>query len=407
MQGHVFGRSPATGEAENLSLFLSMKHYDRCDSEAQGDPSNVFVTFSAPAAVGSHDGAWVSSDFGAGVAQIAIDSLDELAVRGSISADAAHSGGFAADACGLFGQTVAELQPCELDLDVSVTAAAISPTGRIALADFDRLIRVFMRQTTNDTCSYVPDPSFGVGGTLTWGAITRKLAFDGQDRLYAATDGGAFQPSTPGSLARVNADGSIQSCLYEGELSASVTDSAPSELAVLRDGSFAFAGWGLVAERKIDLASPAFGSGDVECAFEYGTDLELRYANALSVHDDGFLFRRWLDPSVLDGSIHAEVTDLALASKLRFGGTTSGRGIEGLADVRAGTRCPTGWCMASDAGLALYGPDGTFRQIALWHQAFAGKYPQGVLAATEGIAEDAFVLVEHDQGTIGVRILEP
>lgn len=405
VQGHVLSRSAAPGAEETFSAFLSMKHYDRCDPKAQGDPAAEFITFSAPASVGTHSGAWVGSDFSAGAAEIQVASIDELAVEGSISADAEHSGGFALDTCGLFGQSLAVLEPCTLDDAAFPTAAAISPAGRVALADFDNRVRVFKRSSSGADCSYELDASFGQGGVLTWGAVTRKLAFDAQDRLYAATDGGAFQASTPGSLVRVNADGSIQSCLYESQLSASVTDSAPADLAVLRDGSVAYAGWALVPERKLDLGSPAFGAGNVQCAFEYGTDDELRYANALSVHDDGFLFRRWIGS--FDGPIHAEVTALDLTPLLRFGGTTSGRGIEGLVDVEAGARCPVGYCMASPTGMAMYGSDGGFRQYALWADALEGAYPDAVLDATEGSASDAFVLLETGQSKIGVRVREP
>jgi hypothetical protein len=364
-----------------------------------------FMTFTVPASTGVHDSAFVGDGPdgpSAGTSGIEITLIDEYRVEGLVDAGAGQSGGFVLDACGHFGQTLVSLEPCELTEDLDPTALAISPEGRIAVSDFDRITRVFQRTTNGNGCVYELDATYGSGGVIELGSLVRQLAFDDAERLYAADDGSAFQSGTTGSLIRVAPGAAIESCLNDTAPSAGVTDSAPDRMSVLRDGSVAYAYWP-GGERRIDLSSPAVGpSHDVACVYETSVDAELRYAGALSVHSDGFLFLRALD--VIEGPTHAEFTDLALEPKLRFGGTTSGRGIEGFLETGAGCRCPVGYCMASPMGLAMYSEQGELKHFVQWYAALAGRTPQRAVAATEGQSGDAYVLLQDSKGLLGVRV---
>jgi hypothetical protein len=172
---------------------------------------------------------------------------------------------------------------------------------------------------------------------------------------------------------------------------------------VLRDGSLAYASWG-GGERRIDLTSPALGLAAVECSFETSTDSLTRFADALSVHDDGLLFFRRL---TLDDPVRAEVTDLGPTAVLRFGGTTSGAGAQGFADTGAGARCPAGFCMASSTGLAVYSERGEFQRFLQWYTELDGRIASAALAATEGNNADAYVVLEVGDGLVGVRLSVP
>ena len=408
VQGHVTARNPLDGAAETFSAFVSGGYYDRCDSDAifdaarDGVPS---VTFTVPAQTGTHGTGFAGvapSGLAAGEASVEITHIDENRVEGFLSSGAV-SGPFVLDVCGHFGQSLFSAEACDLDDGASYrTAVAVSPQGRIAVSDIDGWTRVFRRNGAGGTCTYEVDTAYAASGLFD--ARAEQLEFDASERLYAATFQNAIHPDTPGGIVRLAPDGTVQSCLNASEPSASVIDSPPDHLVVLRDGSVAYAHWGLTAERRIDLTSPAVGSGLVECSFESGTDTEVRFANALGVHDDGFLFLRSMS---LDGPVRAEVTDLDLAPVLRFGGTTSGVGAQGFMDTGAGTRCPAGFCMASGTGLTVYSSGGEFRHYIQWYTELSGRRTTAALAAIEGESGDAYVVVEVETGLVGVRLSVP
>ncbi len=206
---------------------------------------------------------------------------------------------------------------------------------------------------------------------------------------------------TTGSFVRVTPEGSIESCVNALEPSAGISDSAATDMIVLSDGSLLYASWGFGGEWRVDLSSPAFSDGSVPCDHDDSEDAEVRYANALSAHDDGFLFLRALDP--IEGPIHAEVTDLELVPELRFGGTLSGYGVEGFGLTGAGSRCPDGYCMASELGLTIYSGDGTYTDFVNWLLTLPGVRIDGALDAVEGDAE-SFILLETSDGLNGVRV---
>lgn len=407
VQGHVVGRDPLVGTAETFTAFVSGAYYDRCNGDAifdaasNGTPS---VTFTVPATTGTFAAGYAGvapSGLAAGEATVKITHIDENRVEGVLSSGAV-SGPFVLDACGHFGQTLFASEPCDLQDGSSYrTAVAVSPQGRIAVSDIDGWTRVFRRTGASGTCTYEIDTAYASSGEFT--ARSEQLEFDDSERLYAATFPGSIQPDAPGGIVRMGPDGSVESCLNASQLSASVIDSPPDHFVVLRDGSAAYASWG-GGERRIDLTSPSLGSGTVECSYETSTDSVTRYATALSVHDDGFLFFRQM---TLDDPVRAEVTGLDLAPLLRFGGTTSGAGAEGFMDTRAGSRCSAGFCMASGTGLAVYSDGGAFREFIQWYTELEGRQAGEALAATEGNDADAYVVLEVDNGLVGVRLSMP
>ena len=407
VQGHVIGRDPLAGDAESFTAFVSGGHYDRCDRDApfnaarDGTPS---VTFTVPARTGTHRAGYAGvapTGPAAGEASVQITRMDETRVEGVLSSGAV-SGPFILDTCGHFGQSLFASVPCELQDGSSYrTAVAVSPQGRIAVSDIDGWTRVFRRNDTGTTCSYEIDTAYATAGVFD--ARAEQLEFDASERLYAATFPGSIQPDAPGGIVRMGPNGLVESCLNASQLGASVIDSPPDDFVVLRDGSVAYASWG-GGERRIDLTSPALGSGTVECSFETSTDSLTRFANALSVHADGLLFFRRLS---LDDPIRAEVTDLGPTPVLRFGGTSSGAGAQGFADTGAGARCPAGFCMASSIGLAVYSDRGEFRQFVQWYTELNGRTSSGALAATEGNDADVYVVLEVGDGLAGVRLSVP
>ena len=128
----------------------------------------------------------------------------------------------------------------------------------------------------------------------------------------------------------------------------------------------------------------------------------MRYANALSAHDGGFLFLR--RDVAADAPVHAEVTNLALEPVLRFGGSASNEGLLGLSGVRAGTRCSGGYCLASSDGLGIYGEDGALRGYAKWSAMVSGLGPFDAESAAKGAGADAWVLLDSSETTLGVRL---
>jgi hypothetical protein len=408
VQGHVQGREPLAGAPETFSGLVTGAHYDRCNPDALFDLVELglpAVTFSVPAILGKHSTGFAGggpSGPAAGGATVEITHIDEWVIEGFFSSSSA-SGGFVLDACGHFGQSLFAVETCTLsDGASSRVAVAISPSGRIAVSDISGWTRVFRQSTSGDSCTYEPDPDYGAAGLFD--ARAEQLEFDASERLYAATFPNAIHPDTPGGIVRLAPDGTVESCLNASKPTAGISDDPPHELAVLRDGSVAYAYWAGATERRIDLTSPAVGSGLVECDYETSTDSEVRYANALAVHDDGFLFLRNLS---IDGPVHAEVTNLTLDSALRFGGTSSGKGALGFVETGAGTRCPAGYCMASRTGLAVFSDKGEFRHFIQWYTLLEGESATGALAATEGSADDAYVAVEVGDGVVGVRLSMP
>jgi hypothetical protein len=402
VQGHVVSRAPRQGKAEKLALFLASEHYDRCQSGV-GFPSEsgpaTSIQFEASARTGRQEIAYAGLS-GArpvvGQATLEITELGEQSIQGWLSAGD-FGGWFAIDTCGHFGQSRLTVETCALAQSVDSIASAISPSGRIAVTDFDRVTQVFRPVRDGSACRYELDADYGSAGRIEFGALVRKLAFDSTERLYATSEP---QNQKTGSLVRVTPRAGITSCLFASAPSASITDSPPDDFLVLPDGKTAYASW-REYEWRWDLESATLGAGNVPCAYEYTTDSQVRYANALSAHDGGFLFLR--RDFAADGPVQAEVTNLALEPVLRFGGSASNEGLFSLSGVRTGTRCPGGYCLASSDGLAIYGDDGALRGYAKWSAVVSSRGPfDAESAAAAGL--DAWVLLDSSEATLGVRL---
>jgi hypothetical protein len=403
VQGHVVGRAPRQGKAETLALFLTSAHYDRCQSGV-GFPSTsgpaTSIQFDASARTGRQEVAYVGLSAArpvVGQATLEITELGEQSIQGWLSAGD-FGGWFVIDTCGHFGQSLLTVETCAVPQAVDSIASAISPSGRIAVTDFDRVTQVFRPVRDASACRYELDTDYGNGGRLELGALVRKLAFDSAERLYATSEP---QNQKTGSLVRVTPRAGITSCLFASEPSASVTDSPPDDFLVLPDGKTAYGSWGEY-ERRWDLESAALGAGNVACAYEFTTDSQVRYANALSAHDGGLLFLR--PDFAVDEPVHAEVTNLALEPVLRFGGSASNEGLFALSGVRAGTRCPSGYCLASSDGLAIYGDDGALRGYAKWSTMVSGLGPFDAESAAQAAGSDAWMLLHSSEATLGLKL---
>jgi hypothetical protein len=404
VQGHVISRAPRQGKAEKLALFLTSATYDRCQSGV-GFPSEsgpaLSIQFEASARTGRQEVAYAGLSGGrpsVGQASLEITELGEQSIQGWLAAGD-FGGWFAIDTCGHFGQSLLTIETCALPQAFDSIASAISPTGRIAVTDFDRVTQVFRPVRDASACRYELDPDYGTGGRLDLGALVRKLAFDSAERLYATSEP---QNQKTGSLVRITPKLGITSCLFASEPSASVADSPPDDFLVLPDGRTAYASWRSF-EWRWDLTSAALGAGDVACDYEFTTDSQVRYANALSALDGGFLFMR--PEFAIDEPIHAEVTNVALEPVLRFGGSASNEGLFGLSGVSAGTRCPGGYCLASSDGLAIYGEDGALRGYAKW-SAMTGSLGVFDPESAASAGSTTWVLLDSSQTTLGVSISE-
>ncbi len=409
-QGHVYGGPQKAGNDGKLDIIVSpTSTYPRCEdpaSVALGDPEFDYYLFEVPASAGDYEVSFVAAGPTAapsGKASVTISAVDELHVAGTFSPEGeGPSGPFDIDTCGRLGQSALTLETCAVpSLDLA-TAYAVSPSGRLAVSTFDLETTVYQRSASAGECSYVVDTTYGDGGVIPLAGAVRGLAFDGNDVLYMATDAEAVLVDMPGSLVVVAPGAPLRSCLYEPMLTASTFDSAPSQLVVTRDGALAyasFAGW----EKKFDLASPTLteGGGGV-CAFELSNDVAVRFADALTVHDDGFLFLR--QPDSFEGPVHAEVTDPDLVTTLRFGGTSDNLGIESLLDCRAGSRCALGYCMADERGMSIWSDVGAFLRYVEWSTSLPELGPVTPSTAIEGTADDAFLLVTSDGGATVLRI---
>ena len=403
VQGHVASRVPRQGKAEKLALFLTSATYDRCQSGI-GFPSEngpaLSIQFEALARTGRQEVAYVGLSGTrpiVGQGALEITELGEQSVRGWLSAGD-FAGWFAIDTCGHFGQSQLTMETCSLTQAVDSIASAISPSGRIAVTDFDRITQVFRPVRDGSACRYELDPDYGNAGRIELGALVRKLAFDSAERLYATSEP---KDQKTGSLVRVTPRAGITSCLFASAPSASITDSPPDDFLVLPDGKTAYASW-RDFEWRWSLESAALGAGDVACAYEFTTDSQVRYADALSAHDGGFLFLR--PDFALDGPVHAEVTNLVLEPVLRFGGSASNEGLFALSGVRAGTRCPGGYCLASSDGLGIYGDDGALRGYAKWSATVSGLGPFDAESAAESADSSAWVLLDSSEATLGVKL---
>jgi hypothetical protein len=126
----------------------------------------------------------------------------------------------------------------------------------------------------------------------------------------------------------------------------------------LPDGSAAFLYWEGVGEWRLDLGDTPLGANGKPCAFIPRYDDLQGYTGALAAADEGLLFTR-----DISGRTRAVVTDWQLHDVLRFGGTPSGFGLQGLAMQSAAARCPQGWCFLEGGELRVFGLDGTFRGL--------------------------------------------
>ncbi|MDH5673938.1 MAG: hypothetical protein OEZ06_17405 [Myxococcales bacterium] len=402
VQGHVQGRVPLQGEPESFSAVVSTVHYDRCHfDQLQAFSSGGFELFEAPARVGQQDTGSVGASggsLGAGLSRVEITRFDQVAIEGRLDGRP-----FVLDTCGHFGQSDLKLQGCLLDEAIDPTGIALSPEGRLAVADFDARVRVFKRSAEGPECRYQLDVEYGNGGELGIASLVRALAFDGQERLYGSSEGGLDNWEPPGHVFIAEPGGALRACRNNSEASAVVTDAAGERLTVLRDGSAAFIYWGAAGEWKIVTDSGAFGDGSIACEAGKSSSGDPFYTAALGVHDGGLLFlRRQGDP--FEGILRAEVTDLELQPLLRFGGTTSGAGSLGFADTRAGARCPPGYCMANSQGLSIFDAQGAPRIFLRWSSELSAGVQTRVAAAIEGNAGDAFFLLRLEAGWLGVRL---
>jgi hypothetical protein len=401
-QGHVVVRHPQSGELRELAMMAASGHYDRCDNAALFEqPPAVVVHFTATARLGrqtvDYTGVTPQSSL-PGQATLELTKIDEQSIEGWISGPG-FGGSLSLDTCGWLGQSLVRLEACALSVEIDATAKVISPSGRLAVADFDGLLRVFRPIRDASGCRYELDADYGGTGRIELSSLVRQLEFDAAERLYGSAE--AESGAGTASLLRVTPGAGIDRCLFEG--ASGLGGSPPDEFLVMPDGATAYGSW-REFEWRWDLTSPALGDGTLDCHYEYTEDGQVRYAPALSVHADGLLFRR--RESALDGPINAEVTDFALEPVLRFGGSRSGRGILGLTTVFAGARCPAGYCLASGHGLAVYGDDGAFRGYVRWQPELDGVLIAAAEDAIEGGDSDAWVLLDAFGELIGVRISE-
>jgi len=415
VQGETTGRGKLANGTEVLTVILSSDTYDRC-SRALFDflsPSTdtAFALLTMPYQLGTYDASSLGAGAatGKGIAQLtrglntdlvldgtvqtlAIDGATVTArIDGTLAASgASFSGTFTADTCGFSGQNLFKLEACDVPNPGASTSAnpaveAVSPGGR-ATALYDGVLSVYERTAAADGgCTYALDPAYGQGGMVTLPKTIWKWTFDGEERLYVATEPPSL-PSTsnqvPGSLYRITPGGGIDSCSFPLVDTGAVSSGPPSYLTVMPDGSTAYLAWengsGIVTtEWSLDLTSPLFSPQDVTCDLVMRDPNGPRYTDALSIDPAGALFIRSLATR-----LRATVTDLSLVPQRYFGGTPSGKGEQGLGGVSMLSHCSAGFCVATDYALEVYNPSGTFLQmIDLGTELGAQVQPRGLAPA--------------------------
>ena len=377
-QGEITGwNTSALDGVSTLTAVLRSYAFDRCsDGMAATVPTETqFLSIAIPAAsVGHYDlpyyAVLIGSDGATNDASnpgtLEITRVDSRSIEGSVDVTMAISGAvvsgtFTVDACGFAGERLISgivcPAPSSMLLGGTIPDSAVSPSGRIAVATSYKVLTVYAPDESGGTCSYAPDPAYGVAGTVTFDNQFTWASWDDAERLYATTevDVTATVPQAA-PLYRVTPGQSPEFCRLTGTLG--VPSNTPSAMFVLPDGSAAYFSWDGTTEVGIDLQDPNFGKGDGICKFIAGAGSAVRYTLASSGIGDRLLFFQ-----TIDGERRAVETDTALAPTLMFGGTPSGYGEQGMADVQLLSRCPTGYCAANDFQLKVFAPDGSIRQI--------------------------------------------
>jgi hypothetical protein len=273
-------------------------------------------------------------------------------------------GAFTVDNCGFIATDVMTFSGCTLPPEPTTGPYvpglyAVSPAGRVLLANDTLTATVYERQVSGTTCTYVPDTSYGTGGTITFRTHYSQSAWDDAERLYVTSEMSPFIGET-GAFYRVTPGQPLESCTYNAVPSAVIVDLMPDQMSVLPDGSRAFFRWSPLGEWTLDLADPSLGPRNLACNFVTSYDGVSRYTSATSMSAAGLLFVQ-----MIEGRWRAVETD-ALLSPLRiFGGSPSGKGEQGLEGIRMLSRCPVGYCAVSDPPLTmrLFRADGTLLQM--------------------------------------------
>jgi hypothetical protein len=400
-QGEVIAETKTSAGDRALSVWVLPEDYDRCSLDL-GDiitASRPHLNATVPLAVGSYDLAGLGGAvIYAGLDLIVIDQgtlevteIDGATLTAGIDGGSSLqpstvSGTFHVDTCGFSGQALFDFQRCDAPASNDPggfvpSLQAVSPGGRIAVAAGLNQLAVYMRHEAADgTCTYDIDTSYGAAGIVAMPKGYRQSAFDSAERLYVTTNLGYGQNAqAPASIFRAPPGKPAASCRYADQANARVTDDAPNALLILPDASAAYLYWAQASEARLDLASPSISERDLVCDFVWSTS-PARYTAALSADRDGLLFLR-----TLEDRTRAAVTDFALMPKRYFGGTPSGNGQQGFADVNLLARCPAGFCAANRQALKVFDDEGQFMQMIRFSSELGAPFePAFLVEAKDG-----------------------
>lgn len=414
-QGEILAQVQTANGQPALDLWALPSDFDRCSLKSDDPVTSDGARLHA--AVPPHVGSYDIKDLGpvaiyAGLDLVIIDQgrLDvvamdgakmTVAINGSSSLNAnALAGTIQVDTCGFTGQNLFTFESCtappsEEPGGYVPSLDAVSPGGRIAVAAGNNVLAVYARSAGADgSCTYRLDPAYGNAGMVPMPKSYRQSTFDRDERLYVTTNPGQGQPA---SISRIAPNAAAVSCRYNEQASAVVTDDAPDRFLVLPDGSAAYLAWRQAGEARLDLGSPSISDRDLPCDFVW-SDGPAYYSDALSAGSDGLVFLR-----MLGDRTRAAITDLALMPIRYFGGTPSGAGEQGFADVRLMARCPAGYCAANGTALKVFAQDGQFVQMIRLASEFG--QPFQVKFVGEGKNGDAYLRGPLGNGNSAVDVV--